>query len=151
MYQPIYRIRCASEDRSEYRRCLRWNYEYERNYPIDGLSEAETRKWRAVADAEQAKLTTIEAAEAVIAELLEKGIGADLGEDWIIESVEREIGTLKEKGVDVKIQEKVRQKQHTFFWSIEECEGPSEEEIPKYLFDALNRFEDERQKAEAEG
>ncbi len=43
-------------------------------------------------------------------------------------------GGLEVKAVDGK-----------FFWSIEDWDGPLWEEIPKYLYDALIKFEGERE------
>ena len=31
-----------------------------------------------------------------------------------------------------------------YYWGIENWDGTEWEEIPKYLFDAINRYEDER-------
>ena len=38
---------------------------------------------------------------------------------------------------------KVKQEDGKFAWSIENWDGDEWEEIPEYLFAALNRFEDE--------
>jgi hypothetical protein len=117
------------------------------------VSEAETRKREAIIAAAGLQtfweeFTTIEAAEARIADLRRDGIGTDPGENWIIESVSRQIGTLSNFDADMQVKQRIQEKKHTYYWACDFNEGW--EEIPKYLFDALNRFEDERQKTEAE-
>jgi hypothetical protein len=41
----------------------------------------------------------------------------------------------------------VKQEGGRFFWDIENYDGHYWEEIPKYLFLALNRFQDEKEQA----
>lgn len=52
---------------------------------------------------------------------------------------EREIGTICNYYGSLKVQ----QEDGRFFWAIENWDGDRWEEIPEYLFLALNRFEDE--------
>ncbi len=144
MYQPTYQICFDPEDLSEYRRCV---HPF-RARVIDGLSEAETRKWEPIIAANWEEFAAIEAAEARIAELRRDGIGTDPGENWIIESVKRQIGTISNFDGDMQVKQKIQEKKHTYYWACDFNGGW--EEIPKYLFDALNRFEDERQKSQAE-
>jgi hypothetical protein len=40
----------------------------------------------------------------------------------------------------------VKQKDKKYYWWIDCVGGIVEEEIPQYLYDALNKFEDEREK-----
>ena len=38
----------------------------------------------------------------------------------------------------------IKQEGDKFFWSIENWDGEGWDEIPKHLFDALNKYEDEK-------
>lgn len=45
----------------------------------------------------------------------------------------------------------VKEENGKFFWSIEDWAGYGWEEIPKYLYDALIKYEDERVRKDLEG
>lgn len=38
----------------------------------------------------------------------------------------------------------VKECEGKFYWAVEDCTGHWWEEIPEYLYNALNKFEDER-------
>ena len=44
----------------------------------------------------------------------------------------------------------VREDQGLFFWSIDDCSGHHWEEIPEYLYNALMRYETERNQPNAQ-